>query len=262
MKPRGKGTHHRDMAIQTTKTLCDDTEAIIHVGHLPTDNVFNFTTNFKCRSEWKSGREWRLRTTDRVGHYRQVNRTILSNDLIEPNFGIIVGIPTRCDVLRPTRRCDENAIDAKRLAVFSRLHCLFGRQCPGSGYHRDLTINLFHRDLEDAALFSACQIENLARLGIDAQTAAHSDEFFILEEMLQEFAVSRFIDLHLTIVGQQSRNVEMVSDGLHDDPRSFRPWPELGGYFFEHSAFCLNRKQGGHHSGECRDETKREKNVF
>src|ERR1700686_3816654 len=114
-----------------------------------------------------------LRTTNWMSNDRQINSTILSNNLIKPNFGIIVGIPTRCNVLRSAGWRDENAIDAKRLTVFSRLHCLFGRQCPGSGYNGDLAVNLFHRDLEDAALFSACQIENLARLGIDAQSAAH-----------------------------------------------------------------------------------------
>jgi hypothetical protein len=39
-----------------------------------------------------------LRATDRVSNDRQVNRTILSNNLIEPNFGIIVFLPRNFDV--------------------------------------------------------------------------------------------------------------------------------------------------------------------
>ena len=38
--------------------------------------------------------ERRLRATDRVSNDRQVNRPILSNNLIEPNLGIIVGVQT------------------------------------------------------------------------------------------------------------------------------------------------------------------------
>src|SRR5450631_1584789 len=108
-----------------------------------------------------------LRATDRVSNDRQVNRTILSNNLIEPNFGIIVGVPTRCDVLRTARRRDKNAVDAKRLTVLGCLHCFFGSKCPSAGDDGDLAVNLFHGDLEGAALFSSGQIENLARLGID-----------------------------------------------------------------------------------------------
>src|SRR6185437_5373448 len=149
-------------------------------------------------------------------HDRKIDRAVLRDDLIEPDLRVIVGVPARGDVLRTAGRRDEDSVDAERLAVLRRFDRLVRGDRPGADNDRDLAVDLLHRDLEHAALLLTGQVEDLARLRIDAQAAAHADEAFVVEEVAQEAPVSLLIDLHLTIEGQQRGDVEMISDGCHE----------------------------------------------
>src|SRR5664279_5563637 len=134
-----------------------------------------------------------------MGDDREIDGTILRLDLIEPDFRIFVGIPARRDVLRTAGRRYEDAVDPKRLCILGGFDRFVGRDSPRSGDDRNLAVSLFHRDLQNSALLLSCEIENLARLGIDAQ-AAIAQEPRLFEEILKEASVRRFVNLKSIVV--------------------------------------------------------------
>ena len=119
----------------------------------------------------------------------QVDRAILRDDLVEPDFRIVVGIPAGGDVLGPSRRRHENTVDAERFAVARGLDRFVRGDCPGAGDDRHLPVHLLHRNFQHAPLFLAGEIKNLAGFRIDAEAPAHADEFLVFQEVLEETAI-------------------------------------------------------------------------
>src|SRR5579884_1354237 len=145
---------------------------------------------------------------------RQVNRAVLCDDLVEPDFRITVGIPAGGDVLRPSWGGDKNPVHAKRLAIpcgFDRLVCS-NRPCAREDWH--LSVCFFHRDFEHSPLFLSREIKDFSRFGIDAEPSPHTDEFLVFYKVAEEATVSLLVDFHSAVERQQHGHVEMVANSF------------------------------------------------
>src|SRR5450432_1349321 len=155
-----------------------------------------------------------LRTPDWMSHDRQIDGTILRDDLIEPYFWIIVGIPAGSDILRAARRRHENAVNAERLAVFCSIDLFVGGHSPSAGNNRKFAVRFFHCNFEHSPFLLARQVKYLARLRVDAEPTSCTHKFFVLDEILQKASIRRLVNFHMLIERQQRCDVKMVSNGL------------------------------------------------
>src|SRR5215470_14954413 len=208
------------MTVEAAQSIRNQPEAVIHIGHLPADDVRYLTADAQRRLQRQARIEWRFRSANRMRDDGKVNRAILSDDLIEPDFGVVVGIPARGHVLRAARRSNKDSVDAQRHAVARDLNLLVGSERPGAGDDGQPALHFFHGNFQHPSFFLARQIKDLAGLRIDAEASTGAHEFIVVKEVAQEPSIGLLVDLHMPVERQQHGHIEMITDSgqvsIHD----------------------------------------------